>query len=344
MRAVLFHEHGPADTLQLVTDQPIPEPGPGEVRIHVKAAALNYLDIWVRNGWPGIRLAYPHIPGADAAGVIDAVGDGVSGWSAGDRVGIDPTLSCGQCSFCRSGWQNRCVDFAILGEHVPGTYRDYFTVPARNLIGLPEHVSFAESAAASLVFVTAWHSLITRGGLRPGETVLVVGAGGGVNTASIQIAKLVGCTVYVVGSTEDKLAQARELGADVTILRDADGGWSRAVYQLTAKRGVDVVVDNVGEATFAHSLRALARGGRLLTVGNTSGPQVALDNRFMFGKHLSIIGSMMGPHQDYVTVMNLLFKDRLRAVIGARYPLEAAPDAQRALESGQHFGKIVLEL
>ena len=190
--------------------------------------------------------------------------------------------------------------------------------------------------------MTAWHSLITRGGLRPGETVLVVGAGGGVNTASIQIAKLVGCTVYVVGSTEDKLAQARELGADVTILRDADGGWSRAVYQLTAKRGVDVVVDNVGEATFAHSLRALARGGRLLTVGNTSGPQVALDNRFMFGKHLSIIGSMMGPHQDYVTVMNLLFKGRLRAVIGARYPLEAAPDATRW--KAVAFRQIVLEL
>ncbi len=344
MRAILFHEHGPADTLQLVTDFPIPEPGPGEVRINVKAAALNYMDIWVRNGWPGIRLTYPHIPGADAAGIIDAVGEGVTGWSAGDRVGIDPTLSCGECAFCRSGWQNRCVRFGILGEHAPGTYRDYLTIPARNLIGLPEHVSFAESAAASLVFVTAWHSLITRGGLRPGETVLVVGASGGVNSASIQIAKLAGCTVYVVGSTEDKLAQARELGADVTIPRDTDGGWSRAVYQLTAKRGVDAVVDNVGEATYTHSLRALARGGRLLTVGNTSGAQVALDNRLLFGKHLSIIGSTMGPHQDYVTVMNLLFKGRLRAVIGARYPLEAAADAQRAMENGQHFGKIVLEL
>ena len=344
MRAVLFHEHDPADVLRLVTDHPVPEPGPGEVRIHVKAAALNYLDIWVRNGWPGIRLSYPHIPGADAAGVIDAVGEGVAGWSVGDRVGLDPTLSCGACVFCRSGWQNRCVDFAILGEHAPGTYRDYITVPARNLIGLPEHISFAESAAASLVFVTAWHSLIMRGGLRPGETVLVVGAGGGVNTASIQIAKLAGCTVYVVGSTEDKLAQARELGADVAIPRDVEGGWSRAIYQLTAKRGVDVVVDNVGEATFAHSLRALARGGRLLTVGNTSGPQVALDNRLIFGKHLTILGSTMGPHQDYVTVMNLLFKGKLRAVIGARYPLEAAADAQRALEAGQHFGKIVLEL
>ena len=244
MRAVLFHEHGPADTLQLVTDQPIPEPGPGEVRIHVKAAALNYLDIWVRNGWPGIRLAYPHIPGADAAGVIDAVGDGVSGWSAGDRVGIDPTLSCGQCSFCRSGWQNRCVDFAILGEHVPGTYRDYITVPARNLIGLPEHVSFAESAAASLVFVTAWHSLITRGGPRPGETVLVVGAGVRREHRQHPVAKLVGCTVYVVGSTEDKLAQARAgRRRDDPVRRGRLVARGLPVHRQARR---DVVVDNVG--------------------------------------------------------------------------------------------------
>lgn len=344
MKAVLLHEHGPAEKLQLVSDHPIPEPGPGEVRVRVQAAALNQLDIWVRNGWPGIKLDYPHIPGADASGTIDAVGEGVENWRSGDRVGIDPTLSCGECMFCRSGWQNRCVNFGILGEHRSGTNTEYIIIPARNLIRLPAHISFAEAAAASLVFVTAWHSLITRGNLRPGESVLIVGAGGGVNTASIQIAKLMNCTVYVIGSTEEKLAQARKLGADVVVPRDVEGGWSRAIHQLTAKRGVDVVVDNVGAATMNDSLRCAARGGRILTVGNTSGAQMEIDNRLMFGKHLSIIGSMMGPHQDYVTVMNLLFKGKLKAVIGATYPLEQVQDAHRALESGAVFGKVVLEL
>jgi NADPH:quinone reductase-like Zn-dependent oxidoreductase len=344
MKAILFHEHGPAETLQFVTDYPVPDPGPGEARIRVHAAALNYLDIWVRNGWPGIRLDYPHIPGADAAGTIDAVGDGVNGWREGDRVAVDPTISCGTCAFCRSGRENMCVHFKIMGENTPGTYAEFVTVPARNLIGLPEHISFAEAAAASLVFVTAWHSLVTRGSVRPGESVLVVGAGGGVNTAYIQIAKLAGCTVYVIGSTEDKLAKAKALGADVTIPRDVAGGWSHVLFQLTAKRGVDVAVDNVGAATFRDSLRALARGGRLLTVGNTSGPTFEIDNRLIFGKHLSIIGSTMGPHADYVTVMGLLFKGKLQAVIDRTFPLEQAPDAQRALEAGDHFGKIVLEV
>jgi NADPH:quinone reductase-like Zn-dependent oxidoreductase len=344
MKAVLLYEHGPAEKLQVVSDHPIPEPGPGEVRIRVHAAALNYLDIWVRNGWPGIKLDYPHIPGADASGIIDAVGEGVENWRSGDRVGIDPTLSCGECMFCRSGWHNRCVNFGILGEDSSGTNAEYIIIPARNLIRLPDHISFAEAAAASLVFVTAWHSLITRGNLRPGESVLIVGAGGGVNTASLQIAKLMNCTVYVIGSSDEKLAKARELGADAVVPRDVEGGWSRTIHQLTAKRGVDVVVDNVGAETMNDSLRCAARGGRILTVGNTSGAKVEIDNRLMFGKHLSIIGSTMGPHQDYVTVMNLLFKGKLKAIIGATYPLEQVQEAHRALESGAVFGKVVLEL
>jgi len=344
MKAVLLNEHGPVENLHFVTDHPIPTPGPGQVRVRVHAAALNYLDIWVRNGWPGIKLSYPHIPGADAAGVIDALGQGVEGWEIGSRVAIDPTESCGECAYCRSGRENMCVNFRLRGEHIGGTYAEYIVVSARNLVALPDHVSYAEAAAASLVFVTAWHSLITRGNLRPAESVLIVGAGGGVNTACIQIAKLMNCTVYVIGSTDDKLAQARALGADVVIQRDIEGGWSRAVYQFTAKRGVDVVVDNVGAATLNDSLRAATRGGRILTVGNTSGPKVEIDNRLIFGKHLSIIGSTMGPHQDYVTVMNLLFKGKLKAVIGATYPLDQAQEAQRTLERGEVFGKIVLEI
>ncbi len=234
--------------------------------------------------------------------------------------------------------------FTLRGEHTSGTCAEYIVVPARNLLALPGHISHAEAAAASLVFVTAWHSLITRGNVRPGESVLIVGAGGGVNTASIQIAKLAGCTVYVVGSSDEKLQQAKALGADVIIRRDVEGGWSRMLFQLTAKRGVDVVVDNVGAATFMDSMKSAARGGRILTVGNTSGPVFEIDNRYMFSKHLSLIGSTMGPHEDYVTVMRLLFKGKLKAVIGATYPIEQVQEAHRALESGSVFGKIVLEI
>lgn len=343
MRAALIREHGDLEKVEIAA-LPVPEPGPGEVRLRVRAAALNYLDIWVRNGWPGIKLSYPHILGADAAGTIDALGEGVQDWEIGARVAVDPTISCGECEFCRAGWENRCVRFRLMGEHVSGTFAEYITVPARNLIALPEHVSFAEAAAASLVFVTAWHSLITRANLRPGELVLIIGAGGGVNTASLQIAKLTGCTVYVVGSSEDKLAKAQALGADATILRDVEGGWSRAVYQLTAKRGVDVVVDNVGAPTYNDSLRALARGGRLVTVGNTGGAKVEIDNRLIFGKHLSILGSTMGPHRDYVRVMRLLFKGKLKAVIDATYPLDEVRTAMARMEAGDLFGKAVLEL
>jgi len=344
MKAALIREHGGVDKVEVASGLPVPEPGPGEVRLRVRAAALNYLDIWVRNGWPGIKLSLPHILGADAAGTIDALGANVPDWETGARVAVDPTLSCGECEFCRAGWENRCARFRLLGEHVSGTFAEYITVPARNLIALPDHVSFAEAAAASLVFVTAWHSLITRANLRPGETVLIVGAGGGVNTASLQIAKLTGCTVIVVGSSEDKLDKARALGADSAILRQVEGGWSRAVYQLTAKRGVDVVVDNVGAPTANDSLRALARGGRLVTVGNTGGPMIEIDNRLIFGKHLSILGSTMGPHRDYVAVMRLLFKGRLKAVIDTTVPLDEVRAAMARMEAADLFGKAVLEV
>jgi NADPH:quinone reductase-like Zn-dependent oxidoreductase len=343
MKAVLLHEHGPVENLVVVTDHPVPEPGPGEVRVRIHAAALNYLDIWVRNGWPGIKLDYPHIPGADGSGTVDALGEGVAGWRVGDRVAIDPTIEWG-AEMIREMPDKKPARFQLMGEHTSGTFAEYITVPARNLLALPDHISYAEAAAASLVFVTAWHSLITRGNLRPGESVLIVGAGGGVNTASLQIAKFAGCTVYVIGSTDEKLDKAKALGADVCIRRDVEGGWSRALYQLTAKQGVDVAVDNVGAATFTDSLRSLKRGGRLLTVGNTTGAVLEIDNRYIFGKHLTIIGSTMGPHTDYVTAMQLVFKGKLNAVIDSTYPLERVQDAQRLIESGDHFGKVVLEI
>jgi NADPH:quinone reductase-like Zn-dependent oxidoreductase len=343
MRAVLLEQHGPADNLKYVKDYPVPEPGTGEVRVRVRAAALNRLDLWVRNGWPGIKLPLPHILGADAAGDIDKLGPGVEGWAVGERVVIDPSVSCGRCECCRSGRQNLCNQFKILGEDTSGTYAEYIAVSARNLLKLPDHVSYATAAAAALVYGTAWHSLITKGGLRPGESVLVVGAGGGVNTASIQIAKFAGAKVYVVGSTANKVAQARALGADEGIDRSAED-WSKAIFRLTHKRGVDVVVDNVGKETLFGSIRAVSKGGRILVVGNTSGPLAEVDLRYLFRKHITIVGSTMAPHSDFVTVMNLVFEGKLAPPVAATFPLEQAAEAHRLMEQGDTFGKIVLEV
>lgn len=342
MKAVLFHQHGGPEVLAY-SDFPTPEPGPGQVLVRLQAAALNRLDIWVRNGWPGIKLLYPHIPGADGAGVVAGLGPGVSGWKEGDRVVINSNLSCGQCEWCQAGLDNRCRNWELLGETRRGTYAEYVAVPAGNLYPLPEGFEPRAAAAAGLVYHTAWHSLIERGGLRPGETVLVVGASGGVNTAAIQIAKLTGATVYVVGSGPDKLALAEELGADHLIDRSQDENWSRAVYGLTNKRGVDVVVDNVG-TTYSQSFRAACKGGRILTVGNTGGPKFEIDNRFMFGKHLSLLGSTMGTRHDFARVMDLIFAGELKPVLGPSFPLEDARLAHECLEKGEQMGKIILEI
>lgn len=343
MRAAVITEHGNLDRLAVVEDLPIPEPGHGEVRIRMKAAALNRLDLWVREGWPGLELAMPHVVCADGAGVIDQVGPGVAHYAPGDRVCIDPTIVPPDSPALMTGLENQSRHH-ILGESVPGTAAEFAVIPARNLLHMPDHVDYESAAAAGLVFLTAWHSLITRGGLRPGESVLMIGAGGGVNTASIQIAKLAGATVYVVGSNAEKCTNAEELGADFTINREEDPNWSKAVYQLTGKRGVDVVVDNVGQATLTDSLRSARIGGRILIVGNTSGPAIELDIRLIFSRQLSIIGSTMGPHQDYVKVMNLVFSGALKPVIGATLPLDEIKEAQRMLTNFEVYGKIVLKI
>jgi NADPH:quinone reductase-like Zn-dependent oxidoreductase len=304
---------------------------------------MNRMDIWTRQGWPGIKLAYPHILGADGAGEIAALGEGVTGWQVGDRVVINSNLGCGACEFCLAGQDNLCKDWHLLGETVRGTYAEYLAIPARNLLKIPDGFDEGVAAAAALVFHTAWHSMITRGDLRPAEKVLVVGAAGGVNTACIQVAKLTGATVYVVGSNPEKLTIARGLGADYLIDRSKEENWSKTIFTLTGKRGVDVVVDNVG-ITFPSSLRTLRKGGRLLTVGNTGGPKFEIDNRFIFGKHLSIIGSTMGNLRDFATVMGLVFDGKLRPVIDRRYPLEQVRQAHQRMEAGEQNGKILLEI
>ena len=343
MRAAVFHEHGAVDVIQVVDDLPVPEPKAGEVRVQMKAAALNRLDLWVRAGWKGLNLELPHVIGSDGAGVVDAVGDGVTNVAPGDRVAINPTLIDENCLNLR-GSESECLDIQIIGEHAQGVAAEYVVLPARNLHKMPDHVPFNEAAAAGLVFVTAWHSMITMGKLQPGESVLVIGAGGGVNSASIQIAKLIGCKVYVVGSNAEKCALAASLGADVTIDRSQEESWSKAVGKLTNRTGVDVVIDNVGQATLMDSMKAVKRGGRILIVGNTSGYNAQIDTRYLFAKHISLIGSSMGSTAEYARVMGFVFEGKLKPVIGKVFPLSEARAAEAYLEAGDGFGKVVLEI
>jgi len=347
MKTTLFRQHGGPEVLEY-TDFPTPEPKPGEALVRLHAAALNRVDVMVREGWPGLKLDLPHINGADGAGEVVALGsppppgEGL-GLRPGDHVVINSNLGCGECDYCLAGWDNMCRNWHLLGETVRGTYAQYIALPVRQLYKLPADFDYHLAAGAALVYQTAWHSLITRGKLRPGETVLVVGAGGGVNTASIDIAKFSGAQVVVVGSNAEKLEKAEALGADVLIDRSKEENWSKAVFLATDKQGVEVAVDNVG-ITFMHSLRALKKGGRLLTVGNSGGPKFEIDNRYMFAKHLSIIGSTMSNLADFSTVMDLILARKLNPALDKSFPLEEAAAAQEHLWHGENFGKVTLDI
>jgi len=308
------------------------------------AAALNRMDVMVRNGWPGLKLEMPHINGADGAGEVVAINSSSSGdIKVGDHVVINANLGCGQCEYCLQGKDNLCRNWHLLGETVRGTYAEYVALPPKQLYRLPEGFDYHQAAAAALVYQTAWHSLVKRGCLQRDETVLIVGAGGGVNTASLQIAKYIGAQVVVVGSDLKKLEKAESIGADILIDRSKEEDWSKAVFVATNKRGVDVVVDNVG-ATFMQSLRALRKGGRLLTVGNSAGPKVEIDNRYIFAKHLSIIGSTMSTLEDFKDVMGLVVAGKLKPIIDKTYPLRDAALAQERLWKNDNFGKITLDI
>ncbi|TLZ51727.1 MAG: zinc-binding dehydrogenase [Methanobacteriota archaeon] len=342
MRAVGFREHGGLDRL-VPLDVPKPEIGSHDVLVRVKACALNHLDLWVREGLPGLKLTLPHIPGCDVAGEVAAVGNSVSYPEVGTRVAVNPGLYCGECEWCIQGEHPLCPDYRILGEHVAGGYADFVAVPARNCVELPTDFEYVDAAAAPLVFETAWRMLITRARVRAGESVLVLGAGSGVSTAAIQIAKLAGCTVFAASSSDEKLRRAKEIGADV-LINSKDVEFDRAVWELTAKRGVDVVVDHIGPATFAKSLRALTRGGRLVFCGATSGPEATFDLRRSFYRGHSILGSTMSSQKEFEDVMALVFRRKLTPVIDRTYPLEKARDAQERLDKAEQFGKIVLTL
>lgn len=339
MRAAVVEDHGGPEVVR-VREVPEPEPGPGDVRVAVRAVALNHLDLWVRRGLPGLELTLPHIGGSDIAGTVDAVGAGVTGLKPGRRVLVNPSLWCGECEFCRKGEESLCVSFHILGEHVPGGMAEYAVVPARNVLPIPDSLSFEAAAAVPLVYPTAWRAL-KRARLAKGETILVLGASGGVATAAIQIAKRRGAVVVAVTRGEEKVEKVRALGADEVVDRSR-GDFSKVVWEWTRKRGVDVVLENVGEATWKGSLRALAKGGRLVTYGATTGPRGEVDIRLIFGRQLEIIGSTMASKQEFEEVMALIFDGSLAPVIDVVWPLERARDAHERLERGEQFGKIVL--
>lgn len=343
MKAVFFTAHGGNDVLTL-GERPDPVPGPGEVLVRIEAAALNRLDLFVRDGIPGVPVAFPHVPGADGAGVVEALGPGVSGLDIGARVLLQPGLSCGTCEFCLAGERSLCVRFRILGEHVPGTFAEKIAVPRANVFPAPQRLSPEKAAAFPLAGLTAWRLLVTRAALRPGETVLIHGVGGGVSTFAIQVAKLCGASrVIVTSSSAGKRARSLELGADDAIDYAAtDVG--KAVREMTGKRGVDVVVDSVGAATWKHSLTAAAKKGRIVTCGATSGPAPPENINIIFWKQLSILGSTMGTDAEFSAMLAAVEAGRLEPVVDSVFPLEDVRKAYERMASGEAFGKIVLKV
>jgi NADPH:quinone reductase-like Zn-dependent oxidoreductase len=340
MKAALFREFGGPDRVHL-EEVPTPTPAAGEALVRVRACALNHLDLWVLGGLPALKTPLPFWTGCDIAGEVAAVGSGVSDVGAGARVAVNPSLWCGTCEWCIQGEDSMCVRYRILGEHTVGGLAEFVSVPAGNLLPLPAHVSFEEAAAFILVNLTAWRMLVTQAALRPAETLLILGVGGGVSSAAVQIGKLCGARVFVTSSSDEKLRRARELGADDGV-NYATTDWTKAVREWTGKRGVDVVLDNVGAATWTGSLRSLASGGRLVTCGATTGPIGETDIRLVFWKQLRIIGSTMSNRTEFLDVMGQLFASRLRAVVDRTFPLAETAAALTMLQKGQQFGKIVV--
>ncbi|KPJ92792.1 MAG: hypothetical protein AMS18_06615 [Gemmatimonas sp. SG8_17] len=349
MKALIIRSHG--DLSQLgIADMPDPTAAEyGEVRVKLRASALNHLDLWTLKGLPGLALTFPHILGADGAGTVDEVGPGVTTVQPGDRVMMNPGISCYHCLNCLAGEHSLCDSFMLLGEHLPGTLAGYVTVPQHNLAVIPDlppgqgELSWSEAAAFSLVTLTAWRMLITRARLQPGERVLVWGCGGGVSSAALMIAKFAGAYVIVTSSSDAKLNFARSLGADATI-NHARTDVVREVRQLTGKRGVDVVVENVGEATWEQSLRVLARQGRLVTCGATTGSRAVTDIRRMFWNQWTLMGSTMGTASEYHQIVRLLGQGHLRPVVDSTFPIAHAVEAFERLKSGQRMGKVVVEI
>ncbi len=340
MKAVIFREHGGPERLEY-TDITPPVCGPQEVLVRVKACALNHLDIWIRQGIPAYRIPLPHTSGSDVAGVIEQVGEWATGISTGTRVFVAPGLSCWQCEYCLAGRDNQCVNYRILGAQVDGGYAELVVVPAINVIPIPDTLPYEAAAAFPLVSVTAWHMLFTLAALKPGETVLIMAAGSGVGSIAVQMAKLAGARVIATVGSDEKAQKAKGLGAD-EVVNHASEDLAKRVKTLTDGRGVDVVIEHIGPAVWDHCLTALAKGGRLVTCGATTGGEVKLDVRYLFSRQLTLKGSYVGTRAELLEAAKLVMQGLLKPVIDQVFPLQEARAAQEHLLSRQFFGKVVL--
>ncbi|MCE9636049.1 MAG: zinc-binding dehydrogenase [Planctomycetes bacterium] len=340
MRAAVVRQHGGLDAIS-IERMPVPEPRPDEVLVRVKVAGLNHLDLWVRRGVPGHPFPLPMILGCDFAGVVERVGSAVRNAKAGDEVCVAPGFSCGTCAQCLAGADNLCKGYGIFGEMRDGGCAEFQVVPAANLLPKPAEMTWEQAAAWPLAFLTAWHMLVVRAALRPGETVLVHAAGSGVGSAAIQIAKILGARVIATASTEAKCERGRALGAD-DVIQHTKEDWVQAVKRLTQKRGVDVVFEHTGQATWEGSVKSLVWGGRLVTCGATAGFDAKFDLRVLFFKQLSFLGSTMGSRAELWTILDLIRAGKLRPVVDRVLPLDDIREAHRVMEGREAFGKVVV--
>ena len=338
MKAIRFHTHGGPEVLRF-EEAPDPIPGPGQALVRVRACALNHLDLWQRRGMERVQIPFPHISGADVAGEVIASPNGE--FAPGRRVMLQPGLSCGRCVACLDGRDNECPHYDVLGYRSDGGYAEHVVVPVQNLIAIPDEIGFVEAAAFPLVFLTAWHMLVTRARLRAGEDVLVLGAGSGVGQAAIQIAWLHGARVFATAGTDEKLAKARQLGA-YDVINHNTQDVAAMIKQFTGGRGVDVVVEHVGTATWDRSLRCMTKGGRLVTCGATTGHDARIDLRVLFTRQLSLLGSYMGRKAELLRAAQFFFAGELKSIVDCTLPLSDAAEAHRRLENREQFGKIVL--
>ena len=343
MKAAVIREHGPLDCVH-IEDVPAPEPAAGEVLIEVRSAGLNHLDIWVRKGREGLQLKMPHILGSDAAGVVIAVGPGVVGVKQGDEVVINPGLSCGRCEYCRRGQQSQCVSFGIVGMSRPGTFAEFVAVPAANVHRKPAHLTWDQAGAFVLPYLTAWRMLFTRGRLAAGQTVLIHGIGGGVALSALQLAKLTGAETIVTSSSDDKLARATKIGADHTINYKTADDVTECVMDLTDGRGVDLVIDTVGAATWPVDFAAVRRGGRIVICGITTGPQAQTNLQALYWNQLTVIGSTMGSDEDFRCMIRAVTTTGLTPVMDVVEALSSIQEAMGRMEAAEQFGKIALHI
>lgn len=342
MKAAVIHEHGGAEVLK-VEDIDEPKPGRGEVVVDVTSAGLNHLDIWVRKGRPGVTMKMPHVLGSDGAGVVSAVGEGVRRPKEGEQVVISPGISCGRCEFCGRGQQSECLEFGIIGLHRPGTYAEKVAVPAENCHPRPAHLTDQEAGVLTLAHVTAWRMLVTRAQVRPGETVLIHGIGGGVALAALQIAKMMGAEVLVTSSSNQKLSLAKDLRADHTLnYKDADV--TEWVQSETSGRGVDVAIDAVGAATWPLDIRCVRKAGRVVICGVTTGPTAETSLQALYWNQLTLMGSTLGSHEDHRQMFRAVAANGLKPVVDKDFPLSEVRQATEWMEGEKQFGKIALRV